>query len=184
MPAYTKKSFPLAKIRRFLEPGPTILISSAHKGETDIMANGWHTVMSFTPAIVACYIWDQNHTHELIRKSKECVINVPEFDLLDAVIGIGNLHGPADKFAQFKLTAKQSSKVGAPLIAECYANFECKLVDTRLINRYSLFLFEVVKAHVATKPQYPKTIHYRGDGVFMVSGPSVNRKAKFKQVNL
>jgi flavin reductase (DIM6/NTAB) family NADH-FMN oxidoreductase RutF len=184
MAAITKKTFPLSKIRRFLEPGPTILISSAYKDETDIMANGWHTMMSFTPAIVACYIWDQNHSYSLIRKSKECVINVPTNDLLDKVIGIGNTHGPADKFAQFKLTAKPASKVSAPLIAECFANFECKLVDTRLINRYSLFLFEVVKAHVATRPQYPKTVHYRGDGVFMVSGPSVSRRSKFKRVNL
>ena len=184
MPIYQKKAFPVARIRRFLEPGPTILITSAHKGETDIMANGWHTMMSFTPAVVACYIWDQNHSHSLIRKSRDCVINVPTFDLLNQVIGIGNTHGPADKFAQFNLTAEPAAKVSAPLITECYANFECKLAETRLIKRYSLFLFEVVKAHVAIKPQYPKTIHYRGDGVFMVSGPSVDRKSQFKRANL
>jgi hypothetical protein len=30
-----KKNFPVDKVRRFLEPGPIILISSAHKGERD-----------------------------------------------------------------------------------------------------------------------------------------------------
>ena len=35
------------------------------------------------------------------------------------------------------------------------------------IPKYSLFILEVVKAHVAVRPKYPQTIHYRGDGVFM-----------------
>ena len=183
MPTYRKASFPLAKIRRFLEPGPTILITSAHKDETDIMANGWHTMTSFTPAIVACYIWDQNHSHSLIRKSRECVINVPTFDLLNQVIGIGNTHGPADKFAQFKLTAQPASKVSAPLIAECYANFECKLADTRLINRYSLFLFESRQSPCCDEARNTrKTVHYRGEGVFMVAGPSISSQIHSSKV--
>ena len=74
--------------------------------------------------------------------------------------------------------------MGAPLIAECYANFECKLIDTSLINRYSLFVFEVVKAHVATSPRFPKTVHYRGDGIFMVSGRNVSYRRRFKPANL
>ena len=66
------------------------------------------------------------------------------------------------------------SKVKAPLIAECYASLECKLVDGRLRDQYNVFIFEVVKAHAAPKPKYPKTIHYRGDGMFMVAGRSLN----------
>jgi flavin reductase (DIM6/NTAB) family NADH-FMN oxidoreductase RutF len=68
--------------------------------------------------------------------------------------------------------------VRAPLIDECYANFECKLTDTSLIRKYSLFVFEVVKAHVATSPKYPKTIHYRGDGEFMISGANTAKYRK------
>jgi hypothetical protein len=45
-------------------------------------------------------------------------------------------------------------------------------------------VFEVVKAHVAPSPRYPKTVHYRGDGIFMVSGASVSYRSRFKQVNL
>ena len=61
---------------------------------------------------------------------------------------------------------------------------ECKLVDGSRINRYSLFIFEVVKAHVATSPRYPQTVHYRGDGVFMVSGRNLSYRRRFKSVNL
>ena len=185
MKAYTKKNFPLTKIRRFLEPGPVVLISSAHKGERNIMTLGWHMMLGFTPALVGCYIWDQNHSFEMIRRSRQCVINVPTFDLVDAVIGVGNCSGAdTDKFEKFGLTAAPAAKVEAPLIAECYASFECVLADASLINKYSLFVFEVVKAHVATRPRLPTTIHYRGDGVFMVSGRSVSYRKRFKRVNL
>ena len=185
MKRYTKKDFPLAKIRRFLEPGPVVLVSCAHKGERNVMTMGWHMMMGFEPALVGCFIWDQNHSFPLIRRSKQCVINLPTYDMVDAVIGIGNTHGPEpDKFTEFGLTAAPAAKVKAPLIAECYANFECELVDTSLINRYSLFVFEVVKAHVATSPRYPTTVHYRGDGVFMISGRSVSYRKRFKRVNL
>ena len=180
-----KKSFPVSKVRRFLEPGPIVMVSSAHKGERDIMTMGWHLVLGFQPSLVGCFIWDQNHSFSLIRRSKECVINVPTFDMIDAVIGVGNTHGPkTDKYEKFGLTPVKATQVGAPLIAECFASFECKLIDTSLIKKYSLFIFEVVQAHVATSPRYPRTVHYRGEGVFMVSGSNVNRRTQFKAVNL
>jgi flavin reductase (DIM6/NTAB) family NADH-FMN oxidoreductase RutF len=185
MARYRKKDFPVAKVRRFLEPGPIVLVSAAHKGEHNIMTMGWHMIMSDEPSRVGAFIWDQNHSRTLIRRSRQCVINLPTFDLIDAVIGVGNTHGPGvDKFERFKLTPARASKVDAPLIAECYANFECRLVDTSLVNRYSLFVFEVVKAHVATSPKYPTTVHYRGDGTFMVSGKNVSYRRRFKAVNL
>ena len=185
MRAYKKKNFPLAKIRRLVEPGPILLISSAYQGERNIMTLGWHMMLGFDPALVGCFIWDENHSFSLIRRSKQCVINIPTFELVDAVIGVGNAHGgKGDKFEEFGLTPVEASTVDAPLIAECYANFECKLVDESQINRYSLFIFEVVKAHVATSPRYPKTVHYRGDGVFMISGRNVSYRRRFKSVNL
>ena len=185
MKTYKKRNLALTKIRRFLEPGPIVLVSSAHKGQRNIMTLGWYMMMGFEPALVGCYIWDENHSFSLIRASRECVINVPTFDQVAAVIEVGNSHGDdVDKFEEFGLTPKKATKVAAPLIAECYANFECKLFDTSLINRYSLFVFEVVKAHVATAPCYPQTIHYRGDGVFMVSGRNISYRKRFKSVNL
>src|SRR5688572_2030241 len=185
MKTYEKRNFPVAKVRRFLEPGPVVLVSSAYKGERDIMTMGWHMILGDSPSLVGCFLWDQNHSHSLIRRSRECVINVPTLDLVDQVIEIGNTHGgEIDKFAQTGLTPVKAAKVAAPLIAECYASFECKLIDTSLIRKYSLFVFEVVKAHVAASPKYPTTIHYRGDGVFMVAGRSMSYRRRFKKVNL
>jgi len=147
------------------------------------MTLGWHLVLSFQPSLVGCYIWDQNHSYELIRRSKQCVINLPTYDLIDAVIGIGNCHGPeVDKFAKFGLTPVAGQVVSAPLIAECHANFECRQVD--FVARHGMFVFEVVRALVATRPRYPQTVHYRGDGVFMISGPSKSFRRRFKPENL
>jgi flavin reductase (DIM6/NTAB) family NADH-FMN oxidoreductase RutF len=98
------------------------------------MTMGWHMMMQFTPALFGCYIWDGNHSFEMIRRSKECVINVPTSDLVNEVVGIGNCTGAdIDKFGMFGLTPVPGEKVDAPLIKECYANFECRLADASLI---------------------------------------------------
>jgi len=121
----------------------------------------------------------------MIRKSKECVINIPTVDLTEEVIGIGNCTGKkVNKFKKFNLTAIPGEAVKAPLIKECYANFECKVVDDSLLPRYSFFILEVLKAHAPSSPKYPKTLHYRGDGVFMISGKSVGYPEKFRPENL
>ncbi len=144
---------------------------------------GWYMMMEYT--MVGCYIWDQNHSRSLIRNSGECVINVPTLDMIETVIAIGNTHGTdahgtrIDKFDKFALTGVAGSKVSAPLIAECYANFECKLIDDSLIDKYSLFVFEVVQGHRKLRPEYPKTVHYRGDGKFMLAGDTIDYSRRF-----
>jgi hypothetical protein len=60
---------------------------------------------------------------------------------------------------------------------------ECRPIDSSRINKYNLFVFDVVKARVASSPRY-STIHDRGDGVFVVSGRSLKYHRPFKAVNL
>jgi flavin reductase (DIM6/NTAB) family NADH-FMN oxidoreductase RutF len=176
---HAKKDFPVWNVRRFLEPGPIVLVSSAWKGQTNIMTMGWHLIMEFQPSLVGCYIWNENHSFDMIRKSRECVINVPTVELAETVVGIGNCSGrDIDKFETFKLSAVPGEQVGAPLIKECFANLGCRLIDSSLIKKYSLFILEVVKAHVAVSPRFPQTIHYRGDGLFMIAGPTVAKYRK------
>ena len=174
-----KKDFPVEKIRRFLEPGPIVLVSSFYQGETNIMTMGWHTVMEFSPSLVGCIISNANHSFDMIRKSKECVINIPEVRLAQKVVEIGNTSGSEiDKFEKFKLTSVPAKKVKAPLIQECFAHFECRVVDQKLVKKYNFFILEVVKAEVATSPKFPKTIHYRGDTQFMISGRETHFRTK------
>ena len=140
--AKTKADFPVSDVRRYLEPGPIVLVSSAWRGETNIMTMGWHSIMDFVPSLVGCMISAGNHSLNLIKRSGECVINVPTTASTAIVIGIGNCSGASvDEFKKFKLTADPATEVEAPLIRECYASFECMVKDDRLVSQYKFFHF-------------------------------------------
>jgi flavin reductase (DIM6/NTAB) family NADH-FMN oxidoreductase RutF len=122
-----------------------------------------------------------NHSHRMIHESRECAVNLPTASMVDTVVGIGNTTGSdIDKFAHFGLTAEDADVVDAPLIGECHAAFECRLHDDALVRKYNFFIFEVVKAHVAKSPKHPETLHYTGDGLFVVSGKTISRRSKFR----
>ncbi|MCA1768614.1 MAG: flavin reductase [Halomonas sp.] len=82
---------PLDRVRRYLEPGPIVLVSSTCGGERDIMTLGWHTMMAFSPSLVGCLISSGNHSFELVRRSGTCVINLPT-TALTAVIKATGIH--------------------------------------------------------------------------------------------
>lgn len=185
MQRYEKTDFPVVETRRHLETGPIVLVTSRWRGETNVMTLGWHMMMQFSPALLGCYLWAGNHSHELIRRSRECVINVPTVDMVDAVVAVGNSSGRSlDKFEAYGLTAAPAHHVQAPLIEECYASFECRLADDRQVDEYGLFIWEVVKGHVAATVSEPATLHYVGQGRFRVAGPTLDLSERFKPQNL
>ena len=143
------------------------------------MTQSWHTMLEFTPPLVACVVSNRNYTFNTLKKTRECVINIPTVDLARKVVACGNSSGrDVDKFEAFKLTPVAAARVRAPLIAECYANLECKVVDTRAVNKYCLFVLEVVKAWVDPARKRPRTIHHQGRGVFMVAGTTRRLRSK------
>lgn len=180
-----KADYPVSEIRHFMEPGPIVLLTSHWQGERNVMTMGWHTVMEFTPSLLGCIIASGNHSFELIRSSRECVINIPAVDMIDTVVDIGNCSGAqVDKFDRFGLQTSRADKVSAPLLDDCFVNLECKLYDDCLIDTYNYFIFEVVKAHAAATPEHPKTMHYAGDGEFMAAGRHLSKRARFAPRNL
>jgi flavin reductase (DIM6/NTAB) family NADH-FMN oxidoreductase RutF len=97
------------------------------------------------------------------------------------VVGCGNSSGrDLDKFAHFGLTRASAALVDAPLIAECYANLECRVIDTRLKNRYNFFVLEVVKAWIDPACKSPRTLHHRGFGAFMVAGETIKLPSRMR----
>jgi flavin reductase (DIM6/NTAB) family NADH-FMN oxidoreductase RutF len=168
------KNFPLSKVYRLLEPGPVVLVTTMHKDRANIMTMSWHTMMEFMPPLVGCVLSGRNHSFEALTKTKECVLNIPSVELAKQVVGIGNCSGSkVDKFKKFKLTALPAAQVVAPLIAECFANLECRVVDTRMVNKYNFFVLEVVQAWLDPAQKKPRTLHHQGKGVFMVAGDSI-----------
>jgi flavin reductase (DIM6/NTAB) family NADH-FMN oxidoreductase RutF len=169
-----KREFPLAQVYGLLEPGPVVLVTTARAGRANVMPLSWHTMMEFVPPLVGCVISNQNHTFEVLRATGECVINVPTAELAKNVVACGNASGRSvDKFTTFNLTPVAGAVVKAPLITECYANLECKVVDRKLVARYNFFVLEVVKAWIDPRRKRPRTIHHRGEGEFLVAGRTI-----------
>jgi len=180
--AAMKKSFPLSNVYQLIEPGPVVMVSSAYKNKTNIMTMAWHMMMEFTPALIGCIISDQNYSFNLIKKSKQCIINIPTVELAPIVVCVGSTTGAkVDKFQKFNLTPIAGQKIDAPLIEECYANIECKVVDTRLVAKYNLFIVQAVKAWITPSKQRPLTIHHAGNGIFIVDGKIIKLPFKSKK---
>jgi len=176
-----KKNFPLSRVYSLLEPGPVVLLTTAQKGRPNIMTMSWQTMMEFEPPTVGCVISNRNYTFGILKATKQCVINIPTVELAAKVVGCGNTSGrKVDKFEAFELTPTPASQVDAPLVAECYANLECKLVDAKLVEKYCFFILEVLKAWIDPAKKRPRTIHHLGKGAFMVAGRTIKLPSKMK----
>ena len=175
------KNLPLAKVYQLLEPGPVVLLTTARKGRANVMAMSWHMMVEFEPPLVACVVSSADYSFAALRATER---------MRDRHSGAGTgaegrpgrqLSGrDIDKFEAFGLTPVPAKRVAAPLIAECFANLECKVVDTRLVNKYNLFVLEVLKAWTDPRQKNPKTIHHHGYGKFVVDGEAIKLKSKMR----
>jgi flavin reductase (DIM6/NTAB) family NADH-FMN oxidoreductase RutF len=175
----TKKTFPLKKVYTLLGSGPVIMVSTRFKGKPNVMTVAWHTMIDFDPPLVGVVIGEQSQTFEVLKATKECVINIPAASLAKKAVACGNCSGnKIDKYAKFGLTPVAASRVSAPLVAECFANFECKLKDSSMAKKYNLFILEVVKAWIDPGKTLPKTIHHLVADKFMVAGRTISVQSK------
>jgi flavin reductase (DIM6/NTAB) family NADH-FMN oxidoreductase RutF len=174
------RKFPLSKVYQLLEPGPVVLLTTAARGRADVMTMSWHMMMEFTPPLVGCVVSAGNHSFKALRATREAVIAVPTVELARKVVAVGNCSGRdvADKFAKVGLTPLPAAEVAAPLIAECWANLECRVADMRMVARYNMFVLEVVRAWHDPARKSPRTIHHRGYGRFAVDGRSITLRSR------
>ena len=173
------KDLPLSKVYQLLEPGPVVLLTTALKGHSNVMAMSWHMMVEFEPPLVACVVSSADHSFAALRATKECVIAVPALGLAPKVVEVGNCSGrDVQKFEKLGLTPAPAERVAPPLVVECFANLECKVADSRLVNKYNLFVLEVLKAWTDPAQKDPKTIHHRGYGMFAVDGDMIKLKSK------
>jgi flavin reductase (DIM6/NTAB) family NADH-FMN oxidoreductase RutF len=177
--AIMMKELPLAKVYQLIEPGPVVLLTTAYKDNANIMAMSWHMMVEFEPPLIACIVSNANYTFAALRATKECVIAIPALELASKIVEIGNCSGrDVEKFERFGLSAVKADRVAAPLVTECFANLECRVADTRLVNKYNLFVLEVVKAWIDPAQRNPKTIHHRGYGKFAVDGETIKLRSR------
>jgi flavin reductase (DIM6/NTAB) family NADH-FMN oxidoreductase RutF len=168
------RSLKLNKAFTLLESGPVVLVATNDGKKNNIMTISWTMVLDFTPRF-AITTGDWNYSFRALKRTKECVIAIPTVDLLDKVVGIGTCSGiDTDKFIQFRLTPMPGRVVNAPLIKECLANIECRVVD--VVRKHNIVVLEAVAAHVASSLREKRTVHAVGDGTFIVDGRRLSRR--------
>ncbi len=161
------KTLALSKVYQLLEPGPVVLLTTARGGRANVMTMSWHMMVEFEPPLVACVVSGANHSFAALRATGECVIAVPARKLAPKVVKVGNASGrDIDKFAAFALTALPASRVQAPLVAECFANLECRVADAGMVRKYNLFILEVSRldrsgAEKSEDHPSPRLRHFR-----------------------
>jgi len=166
----------LTRAFTLLEPGPVVLVTTWDGRKNNVMTISWTMVVDFTPRF-AITTGPWNHSYAALKRTRECVMAIPTIDLLDEVVGIGTCSGAdTDKFARFGLTPVPGAAVKAPLVAECLANVECRVVD--LVRRHDIVVLEGVAAHLDRRRRERRTLHAVGDGTFIVDGRRLDRRKR------
>ncbi len=171
-------TLPLNKAFTLIEPGPVVLVATNDGRKDNVMTITWTIVLDFS-ASFAITTGPWNHSYAALRNTRECVLAIPTVDLIDTVVGIGTCSGEdTDKFGKFGLTRVAARHVRAPLIGECLANIECRVVD--MIDAHSIIVLEGVAAWFDNSRKEKRTLHAVGDGTFIVDGRRLDRKAMMR----
>ena len=168
------RTIKLSKAFTLIEPGPVVLVTTHDGKRSNVMTVSWTMVVDFTPRFaITTGAW--NHSYRALRRTRECVIAIPTVDILDTVVGVGTCSGAdTDKFAKYGLTALAAKRVKAPLIQECLANIECRVVE--IIRRHDIVVLEGIAAHETPLREQKRTLHAVGDGTFIADGRKLNRR--------
>ena len=168
------RTLPLTRAFTLLEPGPVVLVTTHDRGKRNIMTISWTMVLDFTP-LFALTTGPWNYSYAALRRSGQCVIAIPTVDLIDEVVGIGTCSGAdTDKFERFGLTPLKARRVRAPLIKECLANIECKVVD--IVTKHNIVVLKGLAAYYDRARKEKRTLHAIGDGTFVVDGRRLDRR--------
>lgn len=171
----------LSKVYQLIEPGPVVLLTTAREGKPNVMTMSWHMMVEFEPPQIACIVGEGDFSFAALNETGECVIAIPPARMASKVVKIGNCHGDRiDKFAAFGLTAKSAGIVKVPLIAECFANLECKVINRTMVRDYDMFVLEVMQAWIHPAQKNVKTLHHRGYGRFTVDGRVLKLPSKMR----
>ncbi len=164
----------LRKAFTLIEPGPVVLVTTNDGAKDNVMTITWTMVIGFD-ANFAITTGGWNHSYAALKKTRECVLAIPAADMLDVAVGIGTCSGAdTDKFQKFGLTARRGKHVRAPLIAECLANIECRVVD--IVERHSIVVLEGVAAYFDAARKEKRLLHAVGDGTFVADGRKFDRR--------
>ena len=147
------KELDVGSFWRLLRPEVIAWAVAEHAGERSICPLGWTMRTSASPPMMAISVAPSRFTHGLIEGAGEFVLAYPGRELAQATQVCGSRSGrDVDKFTQVGVTALPGRQVAAPVIAECVANLECRVVDRFTTGDHSIFVGEVVAAWAQEDP--------------------------------
>ncbi len=143
-----KKQVSNSQAGRLITPGALSEVTAGYKDKATITPCAWHLPVSKNPPLLGVALAKGHFSSELIKQSKEFVVNVPQWELLNKVFICGKCSGrEEDKFVKANLSkaaAKQLKET--PVISECLGHIECKLSRTEEIGDHYLFVGEAIYA--------------------------------------
>lgn len=133
-----------------LYPLPAVLVSCGDKEENyNVLTVAWAGTVCTNPPMISISIRPSRHSYELIKKTKEFVINLTTESMVAAVDYCGVKSGRnCNKIKEMQLSTEKASIVKAPLINESPVNIECRVVDILSYGSHDMFISEVVAVHV------------------------------------
>jgi flavin reductase (DIM6/NTAB) family NADH-FMN oxidoreductase RutF len=168
------KKIQISKAFTLIEPGPVVFVTTNDGEKNNIMTISWTMVTGFTP-LFAITTGPWNYSYTAILKYRECVIAIPTVDIIDQVVGAGTCSGAdTDKFEKFGLTPVKGKHIRPPLIKECLANIECKVID--IVKKHNIVVLEGIAAYYDSSRNEKRTIHAIGDGTFVADGRRLDRR--------
>jgi len=178
-----KQPVQLSHASRLLNHGPTVIVTSAHEGRRNVMSAAWSMPVEFTPPRIAIVIDKNTFSRELIVASGCFAINIPGRALADLTYAVGSVSGrEGDKFERWKIATTDGPALGLPLLDDCIAWMECRLIsEPHTQEAYDTCFAEVVSAaaddRVFANGRWSfradnaglHTLHHLGAGNFAVS---------------
>lgn len=175
-----RHSIPELDARRLLGGGPVVLVTTAWRGNYNVMPAVFVTPLSFEPPLIGLAVHPSRHTHDMIKYSEEFALNIPGREQLHHCQYLGSVSGrDADKFELTRLPTFRARKVDAPLLEGCVGYIECGLEDALTLGDHTLFVGKVVAAQ-AEKEAFDETwlltdpdlkpLHYLGLNYYALLG--------------
>ena len=135
-----------------LSPVPAVMVSLGEGEEANIITCAWTGIINSRPPMTYVSIRKSRHSHDILMKTGEFVINLTTEDLLKATDWCGVKSGrDFDKGKEMKLTKEPATEVGCPMIGESPVNLECRVTEVKELGSHDMFMAEIVKVHVDEK---------------------------------
>jgi len=132
-----------------LYPLPAVMVSCGDEvSGYNIITVAWTGIVNTEPPILYISVRKSRHSHSIIQRTGEFVINLTGKNLAETMDFCGVRSGrTVNKFAERGLTPVPASKINCPMIAESPVNLECKVRQVIEFPSHDMFLADVLAVH-------------------------------------